>query len=373
MPVSFGLVYPLWTFAADGGALLERAVGEVGIDHVTVPAITGPVTAFRPVAAPDAPYFHSDGGWHYPPEARCYGGLTPRPPRARWQGTADPLARLATLVERLGIALVLRVDLRAVTPLATAAPHLALRNAWGQECTEAGLCAVGVETRDWLRAALEDLQRYQPARLELGDWRVDVSAHPVMSPQRWSSNVAELGALCFCPSCRAVASEHGLDVEVLARNVRSAVAAWCAGAPNRDVPLPEGVVAYREVRRAAVAAWLRGLLDIHAAAPGYVLTPWGSGQPPGLLPDRSVLRLDGEQSDLFAPSVLRHLEGALAMVAGVCIPLPRPAVTTGEELVVGLRTLAQRTTWIEFEGLDEAAAEALIWLRQAVRYARREQ
>jgi hypothetical protein len=143
MPPQFGLVLPLWDYA-DRPEWLDRVAGEIGLDHLTVPVVSGPVESFRLARAipPDsaaAPYFATEGGWHFPPNAKSYSSTGVRPTKARWFGAADVLGRLAEHLARLGVRLVARVELRDVSALLHAEEHLAQRNAWGQPILTAGL------------------------------------------------------------------------------------------------------------------------------------------------------------------------------------------------------------------------------------------
>ena len=62
MAADFGLVYPLWNHTRAADSLLDRVVGEVGIDHLTVPVVTGAQTQFRLSGGFESPYFHTEGG-----------------------------------------------------------------------------------------------------------------------------------------------------------------------------------------------------------------------------------------------------------------------------------------------------------------------
>src|SRR5262245_59155093 len=105
---SFGVVYPLWNHTREPGNLLDRLVGEVGIDHITIPVVTGPVEQFRPYFFPDAPYFGTEGGWHYPPGERLIAARI-KPHVATWCGKRDILSQVRTAAERQGLKVYLRL------------------------------------------------------------------------------------------------------------------------------------------------------------------------------------------------------------------------------------------------------------------------
>lgn len=133
MAVDFGLVYPPWNHTKAAGNLLDRVVGEVGIDHLTVPAVTGEQTQFRLIGGFESPYFHTEGGWHFPPQVKLYAASGVRPRAAKWLGTRDPIADIREAAEKLGLRVVLRVDLSRVRQIVDQAPQMSVRGT-GTSC-----------------------------------------------------------------------------------------------------------------------------------------------------------------------------------------------------------------------------------------------
>jgi hypothetical protein len=57
---------------------------------------------------------------------------------------------------------------------------------------------------------------------------------------------------------------------------------------------------------------------------------------------------------------------------GVTLPVWRPTIAQAGDLVRVVSTAAKAgVTFFDFEGTDEAPGEAITWLKQAVRFARR--
>ena len=168
MTAGFGMVLGPWSHAADGGERLERAAGEVGLDHVTVVAVSGPLAQWQLDERCESPLFETEGGWHFPPLAKHYAAVGIRPVRARWLGSRDALEALGKHAGRLGLRIVARVDVPAVGALAESAA-LGRRSAWGQEVPSAGLCPCNPSVRELIRATLDDLGRYDPVVVELAD------------------------------------------------------------------------------------------------------------------------------------------------------------------------------------------------------------
>jgi hypothetical protein len=105
MPTDFGLILPPWNFATTAGNLLDRVVGEVGIDFLTVPVVTGESQQFRLASGFATPYFFTEGGWHFQPELSLYKACGLRPPVACWCGKRDTLGPIQEYAERHGLKL----------------------------------------------------------------------------------------------------------------------------------------------------------------------------------------------------------------------------------------------------------------------------
>ena len=173
VPSEFGLVLPPWNHSQEPDGLLDRVLGEVGIDHLSVPAVTGEVAQFRLSSLPQPPLFYSEGGWHFPPEARLYASTGCRPRVARYLGSRDPVGRLCEYAGRQRLSVYFRVDLPAVRSLVEQNVGLRCRSAWGDELPSFGPCVCNPDFRELLRATLLDLTRYEPAGFTLHNLRVE--------------------------------------------------------------------------------------------------------------------------------------------------------------------------------------------------------
>lgn len=397
MPAQFGLVLPLWSCAADDGALLERAAGAVGLDHVTAPAVTGPASAFRPACDPQAPHFHSAGGWHFPPAPRLYTG-TARPLRARWAGTSDTLARLRERAARLGLRLSLRIEPLTLPALVEQWPHLARHNAWGQPIADAGPCPGNPDLRELIRATLADLARYEPAIIELGDWapRPAAGAGPP-APLTWHPGIARLAAICFCPSCRLAAGRAGIDPDQAARSARVEIERLWAASQAAERELDPVLAAYESAQAADWQLWLAQLAAGHRGPEHFLLAPAPAPAAPA---PAATARAPTPSADAPAPASAPADEPAAPLPrgwhmlarfaapgqlpaprgsdshppapAGLALPAWRPAFSDAAELVRTVAAAAEAGVWFfDFEHLDEAPADAVTWVKQAVRYARR--
>jgi hypothetical protein len=361
MASEFGLFLPLWSFAADEGALLERVAGEVPLDFVSVPVVTGPVSQLSLTSRPEAPFFHTEGGWHFPPTRELYGAIDGKPPKARWFGNADVLARFRERLADLGLELVCRVDLRNIPALLERAPHLAQRNAWGQPMPQCGLCVSHPDARELLQQTLTDLERYEPAGFELVDW-VPNNTDPSMV---WHTQSPHQLGRCFCPSCRTIASRSGPDAEegvTIWEELVRAGSAWRAPAVD---PEADRMRAFNACRREDLAAWFAACAPFAAPRRSYMLQAYPANWllgPPDLMEQIRDPRL-------IERARTKGLNSAVAM--SIC---PYAAFfDKSDELVRFVSEAGQEgVRRFVFEGLDDLPAEALTWVKQAVRFARRE-
>jgi hypothetical protein len=376
MGSEFGIVYPLWHYAADGEEFLDRLVGEVGIGHVVVPAVTGAVEQFRYGLETDAPYFHTPGGWHFPPAARLYGAAGARPVKARWFGHHDVFGRLREQLQRLGIELVVRVDLPNLRALVDSEPHLAQRNAWGQPMPPVGLCWSHPAARELLRATLEDLQRYGPIGVQL------VPAPSYRDPDALSRSVGLLGlnlegelGTCFCPACRQIAERDGLDAEAAARSVRVRTAREAA---HPSGTLVDGLASdewddFIAAQADDFAIWLDHLAETDkrwwyelVLRPDIIATKDDSSSLRQVVQWQLDFAVDEEQAK-YMLQVGRNCREAWSL------PAWRPAFETGDQLVRIVRDAAGAgLARFDFEQVTASPPEVVTWLKQAVRFARRE-
>ena len=221
MAGDFGLVYPPWNHSTKRDNLLDRVAGEVGIDHLTVPVVTGEQTQFRLSGGFETPYFHTAGGWHFQPQAGLYEASSIRPRTADWLGSRDVLSEIREQAAKLGLKLIFRVDLPLIRGLFESAPQVRSHSAWG-DLPGFGPCISNPDYRELISATFADLVRFnpdgfeldsiwpEPAGLTFGIWQLDLL-----------TQLGEPGGMCFCPSCRQAAAKANVDAEAAAQTVRA--------------------------------------------------------------------------------------------------------------------------------------------------------
>ncbi len=392
MVLDFGLVCSLRDRPLRPTELLERAHGEFGLDHVTASAVAGSGQAVY-LGERDGPReFCCESGWQYPPDPACYERCELRPRAARWVGRRNGLAELAGSAAALGIRLFIRLDLRAALLGLGSAAHLAMRNAWGEPVPGGGPCVSQPAVRELLRATLLELAGCKPGGLQIAGWWPD---RPALAggerPMLWNPPARLLLDVCFCDACRQIAAADGVDPDQAARSAqvhfRSVLAADDPRAWLRKLQRDQVLTAYLRSRRDDSRRWLASLVpagstyrlmlvdevptavaarptisDMGERGPEWDSTGWWA---PPEAPAGWVL--------VGRPSFAGG-GGPFAAGVGEALSLPawRPVFRDSSELVRFIQdALEGGVRFFDFERLDLDPPEALTWVRQAVRYARR--
>lgn len=385
MALEFGIVYPLWNHTREPGGLLDRAAGEIGLDFLTIPVVTGEIEQFRLGWFPEHPYFHTEGGWHFPPRAPLYAASGIKPRAAKWCGSRDVLADVCEEAAKRGIRVLARLEPADCTALVAAAPHLARRDAWGSAYARAKPCLLNPVFHELVRATLEDLQRYGVAGVQLGQFTVE-QEYAAGSTVTVIAAGAGLMTCCFCAACKEVAARAGVDAEaaerstqVLAEKVRER-----RTFPPHNIIGPDGdpvLRQYAAAMRGASRDWLQVLPTRIAAArwqfernglpaefsdgtERFVATPWEHLYRVPVVASFSI----GSEKDDIAQMRKAH-PGARAVALHT---LSLNAGRDGGEFVSMIRRAASTgVEFFQFDGCELEPANVLDWLRQAARYARR--
>lgn len=387
MSGDFGLLFHLWDFADKPGTTLDRVLGEVAPDHLTVPIVTGPLERLRLDPARTPHTFVTQGGWHFPPDLGSYQSGSIRPRAARWFGKQDLLGRLRDHVDHRDVKLIFRIDLRALVNLSEHEPRLRQRNAWGDDNPAAGICPLNADVRELLRGTLADLLRYEPAGFQLVDWMVDLAAS--RDPRRqfsWNPLLRRLLDVCFCSACRQTAD---VDPDQVARSLRVHVERIITTGGEYEATerlnADENLRAYVAARRRDALAWIKRLAASHDQRSWSMLMDRWFRAAHWTVPQTAFANLP---RDTFRPvfrclsSLLRDVDVQRDFVRpaserqlgpfGLLLPTWYPCVRQADELVRTVSAATQaRIAPLDFAGLEEAPGEAIDRLRQAVRFARR--
>lgn len=392
MAGDFGIVYPLWNHIADAGDFLDRVAGEVGIDHLTIPVVSGPWTQFRLRLLPESPYFHTEGGWHYPFNAKLFSALGARPKAAKWFGSKDILGVVRDRADDLGLTVYFRMDVPYGAALIANSSHLRQRNAWGDTYHDSPACMCNPETRELIRLTIEDLIRYDPAGFQLFNTHIDLWAsrrEALIEPMNAPLNT------CFCAGCRQI-SAGVVDPDQAARSVRADFEKWSwltsltAAVIEKKLTEqagPEGQRSvgrdYDDARDTSVIEWVRQIMKRYPARRIFrshdVDSLLGGVLPRDLErePSTPILQLPLFAMGLLlagAASIDKSLE-TLRPHGAVSWPLTCSIDTSEAEqssfVQMVSRLTAAGATFFDFEQVDTVHPNGLRQLKQAVRYARR--
>ena len=366
---SFGIVLPLWSYAADDGRLLDHVAGEVGLDHVTVPVVAGAASQFRLAEGYEKPYFQTEGGWHFPPTAKLYTASGVRPTKARWFGSADHLRACGSTSNAWALGWCFgstsgpssrswnrNRSLASAMPGGRKFPRRALRLQSARARAAAGHTRRSAPLRAGRVRA-----RGLDARLRggLGD-----GTAPELAPR--GPPVARYLLLSRVPAdCRA----RGADPDQAARSVRVCVEQQAAAAPEAQDAAPHDpvVLQYAAARVADCALWLRQLAEADADHRYQLIHAFETPLPYVPPPLEELARLSDRALAAVEPDGLSSLLRCAGIV-GWALPVWRPSFTAPATLVrLVSDAVANGVRLFDFEGLDEAPSEAVTWLKQAVR------
>lgn len=245
------LAYP-WDLA-DGGAeeLIGRLRGEVGIDGLSVWAVTPPVVQIN-AGRSAAAMFSTPGGAFFLPRESMFARTTIRPVVSTWVRSRDPLEEARQLCERHGLALRVVVSVSRAGRMAERYPQVACRNALGGDSNMA-ICPLHPEVQAYLTALVGNLHAaYAPQAIVMTDFGPcwpDASSPAFRAPVALDSASREAMSVCFCDACMHAAKAQSADAD-RARGVAVEIATglWRDGAGSRPArgPLDAYLRAQRE-------------------------------------------------------------------------------------------------------------------------------
>jgi hypothetical protein len=211
----------LWDLVDEGiDAVLDRLKGEAGVTGISV-GLSCPLTIqLRPHANLVPRTFRSSGGVQFQAKPELYKGSRIQPVVASWLRKANPLANLAEACHRRGLNL--RGWLSCCNSPVTIGkyPFAMMKDLFGDSRPE-WLCPVNPDVREYLRALVQEASTAYPFNtLELMGLSFPFEQFVALEQVE-----VELGALgywlrnlCFCESCRQAAGKEGIDVLAAARS-----------------------------------------------------------------------------------------------------------------------------------------------------------
>ncbi len=377
--------YP-WDLEDEGfDAALGSLAGEIGVDAVSIYATCQDIRQIRPRAPAEQRMFCCGAAAHFQPVAASYahGGIRPHP--ATWLKSRNPLERIAAAAERHKLGLRIRADCCHGAALAQRHPHAACVNVFGDRRDDR-LCPSQPEVREYVSNLVADLAGHYPAEtieLEAVDFGPPVRADGYSDASLAFDDAAgRLLSWCFCSACRTRSLEAGVDAEeARLAIIRHLEACMRPGRPRaaslEELVAAEPVLAeYRRMRVEAVASLLlvvrpRSNCRLLLHYPVEAMPGTADAAALGAQCDGFILPFEGGEPSRSAREVAAAAGGLDRIEASMrCYP---PLVEDGPTLVSNVHQITQAPyAAVGFENYGTAPAECLEWVRQAVRYARRE-
>ncbi len=380
--------------------------GEIGVDAINVAADSNGSWVMRGKRPSGSRLVEREAGAYFQPEIARYGGTHLRPVVASRIKSRNPLEKIAQEAERLGIRLRASVACCLHERLAAKYPMARCVNVLGDP-DPAWLCPANPDVREFLAAMAEDLMNgYRIDSLELrhlGFPAVALRDRGVHVGLPTDDARRPLLTWCFCSSCRQRAADLGIDVD--------AVLAWSRGQVEglfrlEAVPFDRlesllstepQAVQYAMMREQVVVSLAklvrsrttaRLVLQLPSAGQSIVLHP-------ALLDsfDRVCFRAPAGRRKAAIAGLTAVGQGEAAQLAGqaaeraasyeagslqparteVRMPCHPPEVEDGPTLVTEVHNVSQTgVAAVGFTDYGVAPAPCLEWVRQAIRFARRE-
>jgi hypothetical protein len=364
---------------------IDRMAGEIGVDAVSVATTLPSVSEFRARAFATQRTVEHEAAAHFQPVAKHYAGTRIRPIAAPWMKSRNPLEKIAQHAGKQGL------KVRAWTTCchgsAMVARHkmAACVNVFG-DLSQSWMCPSNPDVREYVAALVEDLATNYPLEtieLDGADFGGPIHSHRHARSGVGTGPVEQvLLSWCFCPSCQQRARDGGLDVEAVA----AAAASHLGQMMLAKIPIHSDfdsllasdghLAAYHKLRMDVVTSLVqlvrgrtKARLVLHHEAP----SPFSAADPTALSEVCDGLVIPAarhgraQTSDARLPHVWRAERTELAQ------PCHPPHVEDGPALVSTVHQAAETgCAAIGFSNYGVAPEPCLDWVRQAVRYARRE-
>lgn len=363
---------------------LARLAGDIGVDAVRVAAVHEGIHQLRPRAAETARAFVSGAAAHFQPDSRIHSNSRIRPIPAAWMKTRNPLEKIAAAARKNRLALRVSLSCCKGDALLQRHPHAACTDFFGR-AGEDRLCPSHPDVRAYLGAIVEDLStNYAVNALELeftgfadaiGHRWYDRAFASARDPQ------ATIFSWCFCAACTQRAADAGIEVPALRAALASMFTHWAALEPVGERTLADWmaanpfIAAYHKTRVETVASLLRSM-QARSKVPLRWCLPVDGGPTPFAAEwkeycDGCYLPVSTALHDAWPVEIVRAAGGPSQ--CDLALPCHPPGASDGPSLVAAVRQAAQDGyRSITFSNYGCAPEPCLDWVRQAIRYARRE-
>lgn len=390
-----------WHLEREGAdEALARMAGEIGVDGVQL-CVSGSGSAALYPRGPRGPRIDScDAGLQFQLDPSKYSSVRVRPRIASWMKSRNPLEAVCKLAERHHLKI--RVSLLGSIPMPERSTCATIINALG-DVSPNSLCFAHPDTQELYAALIEDLSINYPidvVEVEVpcrprAQAAYDVVSFPslLLDGEPFSDSLA----WCFCPSCRQQAQAAGVDIRLVQTKIADLISSWLAmGAAVREwkevLAGDATLIRYDQWQRDAARTILRQIRErcrkslavqldsvwLPVDEARFELRTFGTicervslRAVKGVLPDEpdSVRKL----GSLMTAARSEHPPLPAELKIDLLIPSYPPEVSTAQHLVSLTHEAAQTgCEAIIFQDYATSPDVCLDWVRQAIRYARRE-
>lgn len=380
-PQFYMYCYP-WDLEDEGlEESIGRLAGEIGVDGINVSATTSEIRELRGREIGGRRTFVSPAAAHFHPDKSLYDNHRIRPIPAAWMKARNPLERITKVAKKENIFVRASFCVNRGRALVERFPHAACINMFGDPSTYC-LCPEHPDVQQYASTVIDDLFRNYPIdAVELTEFEypsyLEVQDEYTISLEHPDFLHEAVHNWCFCPACQQGAAASGVDLP--------SVRAYLLGCLDAEYSInskqiekvhqsPE-IEAFLAFRAKSVAGFLQ-----RATRPA---------------PNKTRIRLyppkeTADYSYHYAPSAAGGLvfcvpfhadfeQSMNALIESAGGPSRcdgihwLETIDGGPALVTGVQdSIRAGYGGIAFDNYGTAHEQSLDWVRQAIRFARRE-
>lgn len=375
----------LWDLVDEGiDDVLDRIKGETGVTGIVIPVHGTAVRQFRPHAGVSPRSYAYDGGTLFQPDTSRYAGTRLRPAVFEGIRKSNPLKSVVQGCRARGLKAGCLVVACECGPVAERHGHAAIRDILGDRHQR--LCPVNPDVQEYVRSLLADLaENYELDSIRLAQLGYGCGPEGAQAYGKFVLGPVEswLLTICFCESCRQLGKREGVDVDAAAAAASETIEAACrTGDAARStvaefVADREPLAAYLDWRAVQLNAWI-GTLKTSCTATLLV-----EPHPEPLCSGISSQQLSDAFDMLACACPQVSAAGVDAELANIDAVWDRSLVSMGvsagadcpdsQSLVAAVARIAKSGCHsAEISDYGSIPLDRLDWIRQAVRFARRE-
>jgi Zn-finger protein len=383
-PSFYFYCYP-WDLEDEGLEVsLGRLAGEIGVDGITVAATETDIRMIRGRPIGGRRTFICPAGAHFQPDPAIHRGNRIRPIPAAWMKSKNSLERIAKIAQREHLDVRARIVCCEGKGVAERYPHAVCINAFGDPIP-GQLCPNHPDVREYVALVVNDLTKNYPiSAIELAEFGFGSIERIEWYPHTFAPHTlrTQLCNWCFCPACRQRTADANFDSEAVRSSILQCWNDFVNMKQSSDAPLVDPLAdssvssAFESMRTESVTQLVRGARAKSDKPIQLSTSVMPKIEGVDLKSLRSVCEGIAIRAGYFEEECIAQEEidafGGTSRCAMLmeCIP---PTTPDGASLVAAVhRTSQMGFAAVGFENYGLAPNHCLDWVRQAIRYAKRE-